>query len=102
MPKDITETVLKILNKSEDDIIRLKIEARLNEILAYLNRDEVTDSIFAVVCAVIAESLKNDDILGGNIQSYSEGDMSVSFSSLSPYFGRLEPFKVIKGIGKNV
>ncbi len=100
IPENIIETVLKLLNKSEEDISKIYIEAKFNEIMAYLNRDDVTDEMFPVLCTVIASSLKDDVISGGNVQSYSEGDMSVSYSTVSPYFGRLEAFKVIRGIKK--
>lgn len=100
MSKNIIDAVLHILNKERGDILELKIEAYKNEILSYLNRDEITDEMFPSVALAISECIKNDE-MGGNIQSLSEGDMSVTYKANSPFFGKLEPFKVIRGI-KNV
>lgn len=97
MSENIITTVLNITGRKEDDIIRLKIEAKLNEILSYLNRDDITEEMFPVICMVIAECI-NSEALGDNIQSLKEGDMSVTYSNTSPFFGRLESFKVIRGI----
>lgn len=98
MSKNLITTVLQISGKEDNEITRLKIEAELNRILSYLNRTEVTDEMFPVVCLVIAECINNDTERCDNIQSLSEGDMSVTYSANSPFFGKLESFKVIRGI----
>lgn len=99
MPKDIIDTVLQITQKKDDEVVRLKIDAYLNEILSYLNRDSVDEAMFPVVCLVIADCITNEYSNGGKIQSLSEGDMSISYFNNSPFFGRLESFKLVKGIG---
>ncbi len=96
--EQIIEAVLKMNNQEENDIVKLKIEALINEIIFYLNRDKIEDYMFASVVSVISDCLKFSVANGANIQSYSEGDISVSFSNLSPFFGRLDAFKVIKGV----
>lgn len=97
MSKEVIETVLQLLNLNEDDIMRLKIEALLNEILSYLNRDEVDEKMFPVVCSIIFDCIKSDDI-GGKIQTLKEGDMQVSYKTTSPFFGKLDSFKKIRGL----
>lgn len=97
MSKNVIATVLQLLDKKEDDIIRLKIEAILSEILSYLNRDEVDEQIFSVVCSTISDCIKSDD-LGGKIQTLKEGDMQVTYKTDSPFFGKLDSFKKIRGI----
>ncbi|MCD8024529.1 MAG: hypothetical protein LUE64_03245 [Candidatus Gastranaerophilales bacterium] len=96
MSEDLTETVLQLLGKESDEILVLKIEAKLNEILSYLNRSELTDEIFSSVAVVIADCIKNGDM--GNIQSVKEGDLSMSFANNSSFFGKLDSFKNITGV----
>lgn len=96
MSKNLIETVLYILNK-DDEITKLKIRALINNILSYLNRDEITEEMFPVVACTVAECIKQEE-LTGNVQSFSEGDVSVSYANTSPFFGKLDSFKVIRGI----
>ena len=96
--EQIIEAVLKMNNEEENELIKLKIEALINEILFYLNRDKIEDFMFASVVSAISDCLKVDFVNGAKVQSYSEGDISVSYSNLSPFFGRLDSFKVIKGV----
>ncbi len=96
--EQIIEAVLKMSDKEENETIKLKIEALINEILFYLNRNEIEDFMFASVVSVISDCLKSDIFNGAKVQSYSEGDLSVSFSNLSPFFGRLDSYKIIRGI----
>lgn len=98
MAENIIETVLDITGETDSEIIRLKISAILNEILSYLNRKEVTNEIFPTIVTVIAECLKTNELGAFNITSLTEGDMSVSYSTKSPFFGKLESFKLIRGI----
>lgn len=102
MPNDITETILEILDKKDDDLAKLYVSAKLSEIMAYLNRENLTEELIPVVIDVIVQSFKSDINLANNVSSYREGDMSVTFSNVSPFYGRLEPFKVISGIKKDV
>ena len=96
--EQIIEAVLKMSDKEENETIKLKIEALINEILSYLNRSEIEDYMFASVVSTISDCLKVDFFNGAKVQSYSEGDLSVSFSNLSPFFGRLDSYKIIRGI----
>lgn len=79
------------------------IDAYIQEILAYCYRDELIEQMIFPVADVIATGLKNKAILdiNGNITSYKEGDLSVSFAQ-SPngvkYNGKLESFKLIRGL----
>ena len=97
MEKNLVDTVLELAGKEKTDKTELEIQSYLNQILSYLNRTEVSEEMFPVVCFVISDLL-NSNIDTGNVQSLSEGDMSVTYFSKSPFFGRLESFKVIKGI----
>lgn len=99
MSEKIIETVLMIAGKEESEILRLRILSLLNEILSYLNRNEITEEMFPVVATVIAECISKDELLTGGIQSFSEGDMSVTYLTNSPFYGKLDSFKVIRGIG---
>ena len=94
---ELIEKVLQLTGKEESEVLKLKIEAKLNEILSYLNRKNLDEEIFPVVCTVIADCITNDNDMG-NIQSLSEGDMSISFGCISPFFGRLEGFKKVRGL----
>lgn len=96
MSKNLTEAVLCILNK-DDEITKLKIGALKNEMLSYMNRKTITEEIFPVMVCAIAECIEKEEITG-NVQSLSEGDMSVSYANTSPFFGKLESFKTIRGI----
>ena len=98
MSENIIEAVLTITGLENNEITRIRINSLLIEILAYLNRDEITDEIFYPIVTVIADCLTSPLEAGDNIQSYREGDMSVSFSNTSPFFGKLDSFKLIRGI----
>lgn len=84
----------------------LQIEMIINEALAYCYREDVPQMMELPLADVIVERLKATDLTGfdGNVASYSEGDMSVSFNttpttaSKAYYSGKLEPFKQIIGV----
>jgi len=84
----------------------LQIEMLINEALAYCYREDVPPMMELPLADVIVNEIKSKDLLelDGNVSSYSEGDMSVSFNtsintaSKAYYSGKLEPFKQIVGI----
>jgi len=95
------------LGKFDDSLeLDLQIEMLINEALAYCYREDVPPMMELPLADVIVNEIKSKDLLGleGNISSYSEGDMSVSFNtsvntaSKAYYNGKLEPFKQIVGI----
>lgn len=104
--KKIKEYVLA-LGDFEDSIkLDLQIQMIIDEALAYCYREDVPTMMELPLADVIVNEIKSKNLLGleGNIASYSEGDMSVSFntsvntSSKAYYNGKLEPFKQIVGI----
>ena len=94
--ENIITTVEELLGIQDNNANRLKISAILNQILSYLNRDNITEEMIPVVCSVIVECISKGN--SGNVQSLSEGDRSITFSSPSPFFGKLDGFKLIRGI----
>lgn len=102
MSDNIIDAVLKILNRKEETKLNFEIEALKSEILSYLNRDDITDELFPVMCTVIADMILQKEQLKGSVLSVKEGDLSVTYSSNSPFFGRLEGFKLIRGIKTDV
>lgn len=95
------------LGEFEDSIkLDLQIQMMINEALAYCYRDDVPELMELPLADVIATQLKTmaDTGFSGDVASYSEGGMSVSFNT-SPstaskaYFsGKLEGFKLIRGV----
>ena len=94
----IIKAVLDITGQEDDNKTHLYINSLVNQILAFLNRDEITEEMFPVIVSVIVDYLENSAVDTGNIQSLREGDMSVSYISKSPFFGKLDSFKLIRGI----
>jgi len=101
-----------ILSEQEDTPkLDLQIQALINECLAYCYRSDVPEAMVLPLADVVANELQKRNLLGleGDVSSYSEGDMSVSFggnSNISTakqfYNGKLEAFKQIIGVVKNV
>ena len=86
MNDNLAETVLKILNRTEDTKLNLEIEAIKNEILSYLNRNEITNEMFPVMCVVISDIILEKEKLSLNVQSLKEGDLSISYFDLNQHF----------------
>ena len=94
----------------ESQKLDLQIQALINECLAYCYRSDVPENMELPLADVIANEISKRGLLGveGDVSSYSEGDMSVTFSSVNTaigksfYNGKLEPFKQIIGVVKNV
>ena len=96
MKNRIIDTVFELTGIENTTGARIKIEALINEIMAYVNRDEITEELFPVICTIIVDSFNSIDF--NRVQSLNEGDMSISFLNNSPFFGKLEAFKVVRGI----
>ena len=91
--------------------LELQIQVLINECLAYCYRSDIPEAMVLPLADVVANELHKRNLLGldGDVSSYSEGDMSVSFNGNSNistakqfYNGKLEPFKQIIGVVKNV
>ena len=103
---------ISILTDQEiDKKLELQIQAIVAECLAYCYRSDISEAMILPLSDVVANELHKRNLLGldGDVSSYSEGDMSVSFggnSNISTakqfYNGKLEPFKQIIGVVKNV
>lgn len=86
----------------------LQIQALINECLAYCYRSDVPECMELPLADVVVNEIQKRGLLGvdGDVSSYSEGDMSVTFSSVNTaigksfYNGKLEPFKLIRGVVK--
>lgn len=86
----------------------LQIQALINECLAYCYRSDVPEAMELPLADVVANELHKRNLLGldGDVSSYKEGDMSVTFNSVNTaigksfYNGKLEPFKQIIGVVK--
>lgn len=103
---EIQKNVYILSGLTKDDRTDLQIESYVREILAYCYRDDIIETMVLPVSDVIAEALTKAQQLGisGDISSYKEGDMSVTFGSVntlvgkSYYNGKLEGFKLIRGL----
>ena len=109
---DIVKQNVLILGGFEDSPkLDLQIQMIIDECLAYCYREDVPQKMELPLADVIANEINKRGLIGldGDVSSYSEGDMSVSFggnSNISTakqfYNGKLEPFKQIIGVIKNV
>ena len=104
----IKDYVLILGDLEDSPKLDLQIKALIDECLAYCYRSDVPEQMEFPLADVIANAIHTKGILGidGNVSSYSEGDMSVSFGGNSQnanqlrYNGKLEPFKQIIGVVK--
>lgn len=109
----IKENVYILLETQETPKTDLLIESYVTEILAYCYRDDVIEPMVLPVSEVIAGTIQSNSFTGfdGDVSSYKEGDMSITFSTGSSmtaaglkynlkYNGKLEGFKLIRGIAK--
>lgn len=108
---DIVKQNVLILGGFEDSPkLDLQIQMLIDECLAYCYREDVPQKMELPLADVVANEINKRGLLGvdGDVSSYSEGDMSVTFNSVnsaigkSYYNGKLEPFKQIIGVIKNV
>lgn len=106
----IKDYVYKIGEFEQSEKLDLKIQAIVQECLAYCYRKEVSEEMTLPLADVIANEIQKRGLLGvdGDISSYSEGDMSVSFDTANTsngksfYNGKLEPFKLVIGALEDV
>lgn len=106
----IKDYVYKIGEFEQSEKLDLKILAIAQECLAYCYRKEVSEEMVLPLADVIANEIQKRGLLGvdGDISSYSEGDMSVSFDTANTsnnksfYNGKLEPFKLVIGALEDV
>lgn len=94
----IKETVLELTGLEDSETLVIKINALYDSILSYLNRKTITEEMIPIVSLVISECLEQNIDNYGNIQSFKEGDLSITFSTNSPFFGKLDSYKLIRGI----
>lgn len=103
---EIKKNVYILSEVEQSDRTDLQIESYVREILAYCYRDDIIEQMVLPVADVIAGALIKAQQLGisGDITSYKEGDMSVTFGSVntlvgkSYYSDKLEGFKLIRGL----
>lgn len=107
----IKQYVLTLGGFEESSKLDLQIEMLINEALAYCYREDVPPLMELPLADVIVNEISTRGLLGfdGNISSYKEGDMQVTFGSSSSsvsstgggkYFGKLDAFKQIIGVIK--
>lgn len=105
----IKENVYILSETQETPKTDLLIESYVTEILAYCYRDDVIEPMVLPVSEVIAGTIQSNSFTGfdGDVSRYKEGDMSITFSTGSSmtaaglkYNGKLEGFKLIRGIAK--
>ena len=105
----IKENVYILSETQETPKTDLLIESYVTDILAYCYRDDVIEPMVLPVSEVIASTIQSNSFTGfdGDVSSYKEGDMSITFSTGSSmtaaglkYNGKLEGFKLIRGIAK--
>ena len=107
---DIVKQNVLILGGFEDSPkLDLQIQMIINECLAYCYRKDVPQQMELPLADVIVNEINKRGLIGldGDVSSYSEGDMSVSFGNNNTatkqfYNGKLEPFKQIIGVVNNV
>ena len=106
----VKDYVLILTNQEESEKLNLQIQAIVSECLAYCYRSDIPQAMILPLADVVANELQKRNLLNidGDISSYSEGDMSINFGSNNNstakqfYNGKLEPFKQILGVVKNV
>ena len=106
----IKQNVLTLTGLEDSPKLDLQIQMIIDECLAYCYREDVPTQMELPLSDVIANEIQTRGIIGidGNITSYKEGDMSINFgnsstsTTSSKYNGKLEAFKRIIGVIKNV
>lgn len=104
----IKDYILTLGELTDTPKLDLEIQTVINECLAYCYRSDVPESMELPLADVVVNELRKKGILGidGDITTYREGDMSVTFGNSNTirqaYNGKLEPFKQIIGVVDNV
>ena len=81
---EIQKNVYILSGLTKDDRTDLRIESYVREILAYCYRDDIIEPMVLPVSDVIASTLNSTALAGGfdgNVSSYKEGDMQITFGS---------------------
>ena len=107
----VLEYITTLTNQEINAKLELQIRAIIAECLAYCYRSDIPEAMELPLADVVANELQKRNAFGidGDISSYKEGDMSVSFGGANNtstakqfYNGKLEPFKQIIGVVDNV
>lgn len=106
----IKQNVLTLTGLEDSPKFDLQIQMLIDECLAYCYRDDVPPQMELPLSDVIATEINKRQTIGieGDVSSYKEGDMQVTFGSVNTligkgyYSGKLEPFKQIIGVIKDV
>lgn len=101
----VTSYVYTLLQEEPTPALDLTIEAQIIEVLSYLYRDDIPCELEKPMAMAIVSNIKASTVsngLQGDITSYSEGDLSISFGNATStgikYGGRLERFKLVRGV----
>ena len=98
----IKDYILTLGELTDTPKLDLEIQTVINECLAYCYRSDVPESMELPLADVVVNELRKKGILGidGDITTYREGDMSVTFGGATGqlYNGKLEVFKQIIGV----
>lgn len=107
--ENVKQYVYLLLDKEPSSKLDLQIEMIVEECLAYCYRKDIPENMEKPLADVVASEINRKGVfaLEGDITSYREGDMSVSFGQGATtnglkYNGKLEGFKQIIGIVQNV
>ena len=104
----IKQYVLTLGGFNDTAKLDLQIEMIIDEVLAYCYRTDVPECMELPLADVIVtqlNSISSSIGIDGNITSYREGDMSITYGSVTgsngaavKYGGKLEGFKKIIGV----
>ena len=100
----VLENITILTGQEIDKKLELQIQAIIAECLAYCYRSDIPEAMILPLSDVVANELQKRNAFGidGDITSYKEGDMSVTFGNSNTtrqaYNGKLEPFKQIIGV----
>lgn len=100
----VLEYITTLTNQEINAKLELQIRAIIAECLAYCYRSDIPEAMELPLADVVANELQKRSAFGidGDITSYKEGDMSVTFGNSNTtrqaYNGKLEPFKQIIGV----
>ena len=101
----IKDYVYILLDAEKTPKLDLQIEMIIDEALAYCYREDVPLEMEKPLADVVVTELNRKGLVSidGDIQSYSEGDLSVSFGGVASnpsvkYNGKIDAFKLIRGL----
>ena len=98
----VLENITILIGETLNSKLELQIQTIIAECLAYCYRSDIPEAMILPLSDVVANELQKRNAFGidGDITSYREGDMSVTFGGATgqAYNGKLEPFKQITGV----